>query len=164
MKSVRLIIAMLPSRHCSNERLQLSRLLSRPSDPPLSESQARNRIDSQLSLSSKTAYATSVIDNSGTLTDLCEQVDRLVGRWRKQQGGGTGWWWRLCWVIPPVGLAAGMVCLIRGWWKARGGPRRRARGEVERKGGREGGAEGERIELKELKGGRRRTGSSVMDE
>ena len=85
-------------------------------------------------------------------------MDRLVQKWRNQQGGSTGWWWRICWVVPPVGLVAGGICLLGRWWKVRKGPRRRARGEVERR-------PEETIELNEMRGGRRRgTGSSITDE
>lgn len=138
-----------------NEKLQLSRLLNRPSDPPLSQTQAQARISSQMPLSSKITYSTSIIDNSGTLSDLTSQVDRQVARWRAQQGGGSGWWWRVCWLLPPVGLVAGGLCLAGRWWRGRKG-RRRGRGEVERK---RSGVEGERIELSDL-GGRRRAAIS----
>ncbi|WVQ85334.1 dephospho-CoA kinase [Cryptococcus sp. DSM 104549] len=150
-----------------NERLQLSRLLARPSDPPLTPSQASSRIASQLAISSKLTYATSVIDNSGTLSDLHAQVDRAVAKWRAQQGGVTGWWWRVCWLLPPVGLAAGGICLALRWFKG-GKGRRRGRGEVERKRGAgegQGEGQGERIELMELRGGRRRAPSgSITDD
>lgn len=144
-----------------NERLQLTRLLARPSDPPLTPAQAKSRISAQLPLSQKLSYATQVLDNSGTQSDLSTQVDRLVKRWKAQQGGETGWWWRLCWLIPPVGLAAGAICLLQGWWRAgKRNNRRRGRGEVDR---RLGGEEGESIELRErgATGRRRNTGSSV---
>lgn len=142
-----------------NERLQLSRLLDRPSNPPLTPTQASSRISSQLPLSKKLPYATSVLDNSGSPKDLASQVDRLVAKWRKQQGGDSGWWWKVCWLVPPVGLAAGVICLISRAWKYRQGTRRKGRGEVERRDatrpGR--GGEGESIELSEMK--RRNRGS-----
>lgn len=155
----------------SNSRLQLSRLLARPSNPPLTPAQASSRISSQLPLSDKLPYATSVLDNSGTHTDLAAQVDRLVAKWRTQQGGATtGWWWRLCWLIPPLGLAAGGLCLLGKWWRFKrdrsGNGRRRGRGEVAagpsgRAGDGEG--EGERIEMGDMKrrNGRGSTGSSA---
>jgi dephospho-CoA kinase len=135
-----------------NEKLQLQRLLDRPSNPPLTQSQASSRISSQLPLSAKLNYATSVLDNSGTPKDLSQQVDRLVHKLKKQQGGESGWWWRICWLIPPVGLSAGLICLISRWWRFRGGERRRGRGEVEKRD-----ARGENIELREMK--RRNRGS-----
>ncbi|WVQ97148.1 dephospho-CoA kinase [Kwoniella sp. CBS 9459] len=161
-----------------NERLQLSRLMSRTiAGPPLTQAQASARISSQMALSDKLSYANSVLDNSGSLQDLTAQVDRLVSKWKAQQGGTTGWWWRLCWVLPPVGLTAGALVLLGRWWRGTNG-RRRGRGEVERRPtGRRGvgdGEEGERIEMNELRGptgkpitGRRRgTGasSSITDE
>lgn len=117
----------------SNEKLQLARLLARPPippNPPLSEAQAQDRMGAQMPLGAKLAYATSVIDNSGTLADLEAQVDRVVARWRQQQGGASGWWWRLCWLCPPVGLAAGWIALLRTYLRANR-VRRRSRGEVE---------------------------------
>ena len=146
---------------CRNEKLQLSRFLSRPTSSSLSLAQAQARISSQMPLSTKTSYATSIIDNSGTLADLTSQVDRQVSRWRAQQGGSSGWWWRLCWSFPPVGLVAGGLCLVGRWWKGRKGVRRSGRGEVDRGNG-WGESDGERIELREM--GRRRTASSSTTE
>ncbi|OWZ49297.1 dephospho-CoA kinase [Cryptococcus neoformans var. grubii Br795] len=145
-----------------NERLQLSRLLSRQSNPPLTQSQASSRIASQLPLSAKLSYATSVIDNSGSFSDLNDQVDRTVAKWKAQQGGDSGWWWRVCWLVPPVGLVAGALSLLAIWRKSKK-DRRRGRGEVSRRDGSE--QAPERIELMELKGRRRRAtnGSSVTD-
>lgn len=114
----------------SNEKLQLQRLLSRASIPPLTESQAKSRMAAQMPVSEKLNYATTVIDNSGTLSDLEAQVDRCVAKWRRQQGGATGWWWRLCWLVPPVGLAAGWASLFLTWKRSRK-PRRRTRGEAD---------------------------------
>lgn len=143
-----------------NDKLQLSRLLARPlPDPsalPLTQQQARARIASQMPLSEKASFASSILDNSGTLADLSTQIDRLVAKWKKQQGGESGWWWRVC-LIPPIGATAGLLCLLSRWWHTRKGVRRRARGEVERLGPR-----GEQIELREMR--RRATGSSVASD
>ncbi|ODN84324.1 dephospho-CoA kinase [Cryptococcus amylolentus CBS 6039] len=149
-----------------NERLQLSRLLARHADdtPPLTQTQAQNRIASQLALSSKLNYATSVIDNSGSFTDLTDQVDRTVAKWKKQQGGSSGWWWRVCWLLPPVGLVAGALCLFATWRNGTRKSRRRGRGEVNSRAGK-GDQTTERIELMEMRGGRRRAASgSITDE
>ncbi|EIW71761.1 hypothetical protein TREMEDRAFT_27919 [Tremella mesenterica DSM 1558] len=134
-----------------NDKLQISRLLSRPSPTPLSITQAQARISSQMPLSQKAIYATCIIDNSGSLPELATQVDRLISKWKKQQGGETGWWWRLC-RIPPIGLTAGVVCLVRRWIMMRKG-RRRGRGEVLRFVHDD---EREQVELRDM---RRRTGS-----
>jgi dephospho-CoA kinase len=137
-----------------NEKLQLTRLLDRQSNPPLTPSQASSRISSQLPLSAKLPYATAVLDNSGSPKDLASQVDRLVVKWRNQQGGSSGWWWKVCWLIPPIGLSAGLLCLATRWWRFRNGERRRGRGEVEK---RDAGRGGESIELRDMK--RRNRGS-----
>ena len=121
-------------------------------------------------LSTKTSYASSVLDNSGTPADLSQQLDTLVKRWRKQQGGESGWWWRACWLLPPVGMAAGVICMVQNWIRLKRRNRRRSRGEVERRdpAGGKGGAEGERIEmrdLREVREARKRgsSGGSIMD-
>lgn len=80
---------------------------------------------SQMPVSKKAEYATTVIDNSGSLTDLEVQVDRAVAKWRRSQGNI---WWRICWLVPPVGLAAGWVCLFNMWLRARR-RQRKTRGE-----------------------------------
>nr|XP_018266989.1 dephospho-CoA kinase [Kwoniella dejecticola CBS 10117]OBR89147.1 dephospho-CoA kinase [Kwoniella dejecticola CBS 10117] len=154
-----------------NEKLQLSRLISRPplgdsNAAPLTESQAKARISSQMSLGEKLDYSTFVLDNSGSIGDLNVQIDKLVQRWKVSQGGNYfGWWWRLCWVVPPVGLAAGTMVLLGRWLKIskmkkrKNAPRRRGRGEVD---GRY--RNNEQIELREMNGrpgGRRRMGESV---
>jgi len=86
----------------------------------------------QMPMSDKLNYATTVIDNSGTLSDLEVQVDRAVAKWKRQQGGSSGWWWRLCWLVPPVGITAGWVCLLLTYLRTRK-PRRRTRGEMDSK-------------------------------
>lgn len=147
-----------------NEKLQLTRLLDRPSNPPLTPAQASSRISSQLPLKAKLPYANSVLDNSGTPKDLSQQVDRLVHKWKQQQGGPSGWWWKVCWLVPPVGLSAGMLCLISRWWRFRG-DRRRGRGEVERRstrGAGGGGGGAENIELRDMKRRNRSESDSIF--
>ncbi|WVW82120.1 dephospho-CoA kinase [Kwoniella bestiolae CBS 10118] len=150
-----------------NEKLQLSRLISRPvpNTPPLTETQAKARISSQMSLSEKLNYSTYVLDNSGTMKDLEVQIDKLVSKWKVSQGFNYfGWWYKLCWLVPPVGLTAGLMVLFSRWLKYNVGSkkgRRRGRGEVDR------GWKPEEIELRERNGrpgGRRRTGGSITDE
>jgi dephospho-CoA kinase len=164
--SGRLCVSLLPQilLRRSNETLQLARLLARPPLPgqaPLTKAAAQARISSQLSLSSKLPYADHVLDNSGTPRDLQQQVDTVVAKWRKSQGGASGWWWKLCWLVPPLGAWVGAWALV--WrevrrWRRQGkaGNRRRARGETMQE------RDDERIELREM--GRRRTsGSSLLD-
>lgn len=144
-----------------NEKLQLTRLLDRPSNPPLTPAQASSRISSQLPLKAKLPYANSVLDNSGTPKDLSQQVDRLLHKWKQQQGGPSGWWWKVCWLVPPVGLSAGLLCLISRWWRFRG-DRRRGRGEVERRSTRGAGGGQENIELRDMKRRNRSESDSIF--
>ncbi|WWC86094.1 dephospho-CoA kinase [Kwoniella dendrophila CBS 6074] len=166
-----------------NEKLQLSRLISRPSlngGPGLTEDQAKSRISSQMSLKEKLDYSTFVLDNSGTKKDLELQIERLVLKWKSQQGFGFlgGWWFKLCWFIPPIGLTAGLMVLFTRFLKynnmmrrrkqRKSKERRKTRGEVDQRFN----TREENIELREFNGrpgGRRRTGtsegsSSILDE
>ena len=123
-----------------------------------------------MALSTKTQYAQSVLDNSGTPADLSAQVDSLVKRWRAQQGDQSGWWWRACWLLPPVGMVAGLLCMAQNWIRLKRRSRRRSRGEVERRDTKGRGGEGERIEMRDLsgrgvEGARKRgaSGGSILD-
>ncbi|KAF9006756.1 CoaE-domain-containing protein [Cyathus striatus] len=84
--------------YCSAD-LQLQRLMQRDSSDV---EDARSRLDSQLPITEKVAYADQVIDNSGSKQELEEQVEASVKRWVKE----AGWAWRLSWLFPPYGLAA----------------------------------------------------------
>lgn len=125
----------------SSQVLQNQRLISRNS---LSPTEAANRISSQAPLASKLPYADFVIDNSGPLSDLIPQVNRVVSKLNER----AGWSWVLSWLIPPWGVLRGLARI--GWrlyvkrigeGKGKGG----TRGERER--GRE-----KEMELKDLRG------------
>ena len=61
-------------------------------------------------IADKVAYADNVIDNSGTKHELETQIDNLVQRLDAE----AGWFWRVSWLLPPVGLvSAGLVLLWR---------------------------------------------------
>ncbi|SCV68199.1 BQ2448_320 [Microbotryum intermedium] len=138
--------------YCS-EPLQLQRLQSRNS---LSAEQARSRLSSQLALSEKLLYADYVLDNSGPLSDLTPQVERVITKLNQR----AGWSWRLNWVIPPLGLMRG---LWRVFWRlyVQGvGKERRAghktKGERLPRGG-----GGEQIEMHDRRGKANRGGSRL---
>ena len=105
-------------KHSSKE-IQLQRLTRRDKS---TQQAALNRINSQLPLASKLEYSDHVLDNSGSLTDLEEQVGTLVTRFR----GDAGWSWVVSWLLPPVGLIMGLWRLS---WKSVGRRRRRGRRE-----------------------------------
>lgn len=92
----------------SSEKLQFQRLMSR-AGPSASEEDARARIASQAPLSSKLVYADYVIDNSGDIAELDRQVGQVVNKLKRQTGWPT---WRLCWLLPPVGLLKGLFTVI----------------------------------------------------
>ncbi|WWC66558.1 dephospho-CoA kinase [Kwoniella pini CBS 10737] len=152
-----------------NEKLQLSRLLSRNS-LTLSEEQAKSRINSQMSLKLKLNYSTFIIDNSGSINDLNLQIEKFILRLKKSQGFGfknsfiNGWWYKLCWILPPIGLISGLLVLFKRWLKYSSffsnkskKQRRRGRGEIDNS------YNQENIELREINqnSNRRRTESSI---
>jgi dephospho-CoA kinase len=111
----------------SSPETQLQRLISRDS-ARLTEADARSRIAAQASLSKKLQYADTVIDNSGPLDSLKVQVDGLVEDLRKQ----AGWSWRLDWLIPPLGIARGLIRILWRLWIVRvGSDRRQTKWSVE---------------------------------
>jgi len=93
--------------YCSPE-LQLQRLMARDKS---TRADASSRLNSQLSVTSKVAYADFVIDNSGSLTDLDGEVISCVGRLERT----VGWGWMVSWLLPPVGLLSAVWCLS---WRA----------------------------------------------
>ncbi|KAG8865192.1 hypothetical protein FRB96_000082 [Tulasnella sp. 330] len=116
--------------YCSRE-IQLQRLMKRDGS---SRVDATSRLDSQLPLSDKLKFADQVLDNSGTLQDLEQQVERLIRRTNNE----VGWTWRINWYMPPLGLLWGLLKLLwRNMKHSRSGRRRRR-----------GGAPDESIELR----------------
>ena len=76
------------------------------------------RLNSQIPITDKVAYADEVLDNSGSIEDLKEQVDALVQRLEAE----VGWTWLLSWVSPPIGvLSAAWVLALRAF-KRRASP------------------------------------------
>ncbi|GAA96405.1 uncharacterized protein L969DRAFT_554214 [Mixia osmundae IAM 14324] len=107
--------------YCSDQ-LQVKRLQQRNDFSPES---ARSRIASQRPLSSKLVYADDVIDNSGTLSDLEYQVNALVVKLKSARGSILNY--GLSWLIPPLGLLRGLLCIaIRLGWKKIGQERKRS--------------------------------------
>jgi dephospho-CoA kinase len=72
---------------------------------------ASSRLRSQMPVTEKVAYADQVLDNSGLLEHLENQVDTLVKRLVEE----AGWTWILSWVFPPIGIFSA-ACILA--WKA----------------------------------------------
>lgn len=83
----------------------MQRLMSRDNS---SEEAALSRVNSQMPISSKAAYADVVIDNSGPLEELEGKVRELVNRLESK----TRWTWLMDWLIPPVGIASAVLTLV----------------------------------------------------
>ena len=97
----------------SSAEIQLQRLMSRDN---CSRSEAFPRLNSQLAITSKIAYADVVIDNSGTRSELEDQVRLCV----KRLEGVVGSTWVVSWLFPPFGLlSAGWTVLWRMPWRSR---------------------------------------------
>ncbi|KAF8055860.1 dephospho-CoA kinase-domain-containing protein [Lyophyllum atratum] len=82
--------------YCSPD-LQLQRLMSRDGS---TREEASSRLNSQLPIADKVAYADVVIDNSGTPQELKAQVDAFVEKLDKEMGH---LWW-IGYVLPFVSL------------------------------------------------------------
>jgi dephospho-CoA kinase len=76
-----------------------------------SREDASSRLNSQLPIADKVAYADRVIDNSGSPADLEAHVNSLVQALDRD----AGWTWRLSWVFPPWGLLSAAWTLA---WRA----------------------------------------------
>ncbi|KDR85959.1 hypothetical protein GALMADRAFT_235151 [Galerina marginata CBS 339.88] len=108
------LVGLIVVVYCSDD-LQLRRLMQRDGS---SKEDASSRLNSQIPISQKVAYADIVIDNSGTPQELQGQVDSLI---RKLEAR-AGWTWRVNWLLPPVGLISALLKLLwrRISWSRRG--------------------------------------------
>ncbi|KAI5997637.1 dephospho-CoA kinase-domain-containing protein [Pisolithus orientalis] len=92
--------------YCSPE-IQLQRLMARDKS---THAEASARLTSQQPISSKIAYADIVIDNSGSRSELEEQVLLSVKRLEHTVGRT----WVVSWLLPPFGLLfAAWTLLVR---------------------------------------------------
>lgn len=74
------------------------------------EETARSRMNSQMPVSKKVAFADDVLDNSGPMAGLEEKVDLLIHRLARE----VAWTWRLEWIVPPIAIAfASWTLLVR---------------------------------------------------
>lgn len=89
----------------SSPELQLQRLMRRDSS---AADAASARIKSQLSIADKLQYADIVVDNSGSIQDLHDQVDALVRHLHRD----AGWLWRFSWLVLPFGLVSAFWTLF----------------------------------------------------
>lgn len=75
-----------------------------------SREDAISRLNSQLPIGEKIKYADIVIENSGSLQELEDQVNAFIAKVEKE----VGWfWWRLNWLVPPIGILSALSTL--GW-------------------------------------------------
>ena len=74
-----------------------------------SREDALARLGSQLPISEKVNYGDIVIDNSGSKSELENQVEGLIKRLEME----AGWTWRLSWLLPPLGLLSAALTLWR---------------------------------------------------
>ncbi|KAH7107709.1 dephospho-CoA kinase-domain-containing protein [Auriculariales sp. MPI-PUGE-AT-0066] len=91
--------------YCPPE-VQIQRLMSRDG---YTEKEALARIKSQMSISRKADYADDLLDNSGNREHAKVQVVRLA----RQLDAEAGWFWKVNWLLPPVGVISGTICLLR---------------------------------------------------
>lgn len=76
-----------------------------------SRDEALSRIRSQMPITDKVVYANIIIENSGSLQDVENQVDAFVKKMHK----AAGWSWRWSWLFPPFAVISALLTLI---WNA----------------------------------------------
>ncbi|KAG6837740.1 hypothetical protein H0H93_003542 [Arthromyces matolae] len=81
----------------SSADIQLQRLMNRDNS---TREEALSRINAQIPIAEKVAYADYVIDNSGTPQELSAHVDAYVEKLEKE----IGWLWVIGWLIPFISL------------------------------------------------------------
>ncbi|KAG0707818.1 dephospho-CoA kinase-domain-containing protein [Suillus ampliporus] len=104
--------------YCSAD-IQLQRLMKRDKS---SREDASARLNSQLPIAQKVEYADIIVDNSGSLQDLEQQVHSCLLKLERM----AGWSWRLKWVFPPFALISALWTL--GWRSVKRSQRRRPLG------------------------------------
>lgn len=90
--------------HFSSEALQVQRIRARNN---VSAEEAQSRIRAQAPLSSKLAYADHVIDNSGPVADLDDQVATVARKLKRK----AGWFYLVSWLVPPIGILSGALLI-----------------------------------------------------
>ncbi|KAG6811892.1 hypothetical protein H0H92_005350 [Tricholoma furcatifolium] len=90
--------------YCSQD-LQLQRLMNRDNS---TREEATARLNSQMPITEKVAYADVVIDNSGTPQELSTQVDAYVEKLEKELG--SLWW--IGYILPVVALLSAIYMLV----------------------------------------------------
>jgi dephospho-CoA kinase len=85
--------------------VQLERLMLRDGS---AREDAEARLNSQLPITEKAAFADAIIDNTGTRDDLEAHVEQFVNAMEKR----AGWTWRLSFLIPPVGILFAAKSLV----------------------------------------------------
>lgn len=103
--------------YCSAD-IQLQRLMTRDNS---SREDASARLNSQLPIAQKVEYADIVLDNSGTVQDLEQQVRLCLVKLERI----AGWSWRLSWLFPPFTLVSMLWTL---GWRSVKRSRRQSRG------------------------------------
>ena len=95
--------------------VQLDRLMERDG---CSREDALSRLNSQIPITDKIAYADQVLDNSGSMAQLEEQVDVLV----RDLESEVGWTWRFSRLLPPIGVLSAVWVLASRAFKRRTSP------------------------------------------
>lgn len=102
----------------SDPKVQMQRLRSR--DPHLSAEDAQNRVLSQVDVREKAKRAEArgkgwgaVVWNDGEKEELNKEIAKKMGEIGERC---PGWWAKMCWLCPPVGLMSAGWC----YWQSRG--------------------------------------------
>ncbi|KAI0797445.1 CoaE-domain-containing protein [Abortiporus biennis] len=110
--------------YCSPE-IQLHRLMNRDGS---SRTDASSRLNSQKPIAEKLDYADLVIDNSGSIQDLQDQMQSVITKLYNE----AGWTWRVSWLFPPWAVISALSTLL---WRTLRRQRRLARQKKRRDSG-----------------------------
>ncbi|KAL4244795.1 P-loop containing nucleoside triphosphate hydrolase [Abortiporus biennis] len=110
--------------YCSPE-IQLHRLMNRDRS---SRTDASSRLNSQKPIAEKLDYADLVIDNSGSIQDLQDQMQSVITKLYNE----AGWTWRVSWLFPPWAVISALSTLL---WRTLRRQRRLARQKKRRDSG-----------------------------
>ncbi|KAI9803785.1 MAG: hypothetical protein M1825_001665 [Sarcosagium campestre] len=99
--------------------VQMRRLRAR--DPHLSETDAADRVGSQMGIARKVrrcerSGGVVVWNDEDGVEGLRAQVDALVLGFKRSR---PRWWSMLLWLVPPVAIVVGAWCVVGNWWVRR---------------------------------------------
>ncbi|KAI5964210.1 CAB5 [Candida pseudojiufengensis] len=99
-----LICGIIITVSISPQILQIKRLIER--NPELTELDAKNRINNQMSMDERNYKSDYILDNSGSLKDLTISIEKLIKKIKPNKI------WTILDLIPPIGLLSALYTFV----------------------------------------------------